>query len=1000
VYQLDRSRFVFISLFTGALFACITQVVADEGSFVPPGETEPEPYLLEQPGTVVRGRKHPLIVFLHGRGGTHRRQWLTPALDTFRKQAAARGYFVLVPHLGTDSWMNARARRVLNALLDRTLKSHPIDRERVFVMGMSMGGGGALTFAVHHGARVCAVCDIFGVTDFTQFYNAGRYHESLSKAFGGTPESVPEVYQAQSAVTRIDAFAKVPVFVLHGDSDTVVPTEHSRQFVKAMMVPGYDVLYREVPGGTHTSGLIRGHEDEILGFFDAVGGSDYDPRLAFLATRTNLAQGKPYQFSAEPRYRLTADDGDLTDLTDGALSARRDERVWFERQCVAWHGDHGVNLVVDLGAVQGIGEITGRFLGGREQGGLRFPQQVGVAVSADGETYRRVGLYRKTMDDADFGVPAEEGRAWMHALRFRDLRTRGRYVAFMVQFDGSFCASDELFVLAADHFVAQDKPGSPVSRPVVFPFGPDRYTAYPLKGQWFAGPVESWSCIGGRNTLPDKRALVTLILDLPPEVVLTKTMINERYGGRPVPAPEPKEIVEGDSRYLRYEIEARGLSEKFWMYLFWRTDQPADWSAPARLGSRWESGEQPMVALEFRAVDMPAAPRPKQTHVSLDWMSQSFWTRNRDTVLDLLAHCGFTAMPYFKRQAGKLGEDLKDALRAADAKGFEIVYNFSPIHALQAQKKKHPELLCQLPTGKPGHLCPSYRGPLLDEHLDLIAEGFAFHPGHWVFLDCEVHWSSVAQIGECTRCCAQRKDGESDTALAARLGTEIYGMLRDRLEAVRRAQGGPEFRMGSYAIHPSATRYPVLPFDSLYPDTLDFAMPSIYTVDPAAVQTRIEADRSTMARSDNIPWLQPGNMGEKPAEAQFREALSCLLAGGMGVTYYTHHGFDAADLAAVARAILTVNTHEPVFTQGIPIADWDDMAEGFSTCGRMLKGRAVWIVASDRAEPTDIVLPSPQGLRGVVSELRVEFDKAIEKHVTKGPMPFAAGQTRVFTALR
>lgn len=987
-------------LLAGILLGAVIHVAADEGTFVPAGETQSEPYLLEQPTVVTPGKKHPLIVFLHGRGGTHKLQWLKSDLDTFRQRAAERGYFALSPHLGKDNWMNARARRVLNALLDQVLKSRPIDRERVFVMGMSMGGGGALTFAVHHGERVRAVCDIFGVTDFTQFYNSGRYHGSLSQAFGGTPESVPEVYQAQSAITRIDAFAKIPVFVLHGDKDRAVPTDHSRQFVKAMMIPGYDVVYRQVQGGTHTSSLIQGYEDEILAFFDAVGGDDYDARLAFVAGRTNLAQGKTYQYSAEPRYRLTYDDGDLTDLTDGSLSARRDERIWFERQCVAWHGDPGTNLVIDLGEMQGIGEIAGRFLGGREQSGLRFPQQVAVAVSADGEAYRRVGLYRKSTDDSEFGVPPERGSAWMHALRFRDLRTRGRYVAFMVQFDGSFCAADELFVLGSDHPADQDVSGPIVPRPVVFPFGADRYTAYPLKGQWFAGPVETWTCIGGRNTLPDKRALLTLVLDLPPGVTLTKTMLNERYGGRPVPAPAPREIVEDGTRYQRYEIQTRGLSEKFWMYLFWCTDHAPDWSAPARLGSRWDNGEQPMVELEFRAVEMPKTPRPRQTHVSLDWMSQGFWARNQDTVLELLAHCGFTAMPYFKRQASKNDAQLKDALRAAEAKGFEIVYNFSPIHAVQALKTKHPEMLCQLPTGKPGHLCPSYRGPLLAEHLDLIAEGFAFHPARWVFLDCEVHWSSVEEIAECSRCSAQRRDGETPTALAARLGSDIFRMLRERLEAVRQAQGGPEFRMGSYAVHPSRTRYPVLAFDSLYPDILDFAMPSIYTVDPRAVQTSIAADRSKMKDNDIIPWLQPGTQGEKPAAAQFRELLSCVLAGGMGVTYYTHHGFDAADFAAAARAILIVGKYESVFTQGTPVSAWSSALDGFSMCGRTLQDRAVWIVASDRADPGDTVLPCPQGMRGPVHEIRVESGTVIEKQRAAGPVRFDAGQTRVFTQLR
>ncbi|MBM4046301.1 MAG: hypothetical protein FJ279_14415, partial [Planctomycetes bacterium] len=158
---------------------------AEERSFVPEGETAAEPYVIERPAEMAAGKRYPLIVFLHGRGGDHKKQWLMPPLERFRQLASQRGYMLLSPYLGSDHWMNARARRVLCQLLDLILKAEPVDRQRVFVMGMSMGGGGALTFAAHHPDRVRGVCDIFGVTDFTQFYNSKRYQESLSKAFGG-----------------------------------------------------------------------------------------------------------------------------------------------------------------------------------------------------------------------------------------------------------------------------------------------------------------------------------------------------------------------------------------------------------------------------------------------------------------------------------------------------------------------------------------------------------------------------------------------------------------------------------------------------------------------------------------------------------------------------------------------------------------------------------------------------------------------------------------------
>ena len=722
-----------------------------------------------------------------------------------------------------------------------------------------------------------------------------------------------------------------------------------------------------------------------------------DPRLAFIEDRTVLSLERSYQYSSEPSYKLTRDNADLNNLTDGRLSERRDEKIWFERHGVAWYGDHGVDIVIDLDKVAGIGEIAARFLGGREQNGLRFPSRVEVAVSSEGRIYHQVGLYRKLEDSARFGVPDEEGKAWMHTLRFRDLKARGRFVLIRVGFDGNFCATDELFVLESKHAPKADLLGPPTKRPFVFPFGPNRYTAYPLKGDWFAAGLETWTGLGGLNTLQDKKKTVTLVLDLPPDVTLTSTMLNERYGGKPVPAPEPSNIEVDGTAFRRYEIETRGLSERFWMYLFWKTEQPHGWTAPARISSRWDGGEQQPSTVMLHAVNIPEARRPTRYHVSLDWMNQSFWTRNADTVLTALDHCGFTAMPYFGMWAKKTDTELIKNLAAARKRGFEIIYNYSPLHDVSKKSKTNPEVLCRLPGGKSGQLCPSYRGPLLEKHLDIVADGFALMPASWIILDCEVHWSSLMQMTECTRCRTRRKAGESIEDFAGRMGREIFGALRARFESVRKKADGPPFRMGSYAVCPFEERYPALRFKDLYPDILDFAMPSIYTTNPKEVRKRVAAERAKMDRDAIIPWLQPGNHGEKPAAALFEEMLGSLLAGGQGVTYYTHHGFDAADLAAVAQGVLVVNEYEDLMADGTLVTEWSATTAGLGVCGKRWGKRAIWMVTSEQQEPWNGILPQPVGLDvGGTSELSFVAGTLKKTPVVSRQIELAPGQHRVF----
>ncbi|MBM3501187.1 MAG: hypothetical protein FJX74_21260, partial [Armatimonadetes bacterium] len=169
---------------------------------------------------------------------------------------------------------------------------------------------------------------------------------------------------------------------------------------------------------------------------------------------SNLALGKPVTYLPTPDYGLTAEgDTDGQDLTDGKLTQREDQCMWFEALAVGWSYSGRVNLAVDLGEVQPIDEIAVRFLGGSPQAGIAMPGWVEAFVADDLEgPYYRVAEYSKWRrgEAARFGVPPYEGKAWVHRLRFADLRTRGRYVGLRFYAAGLTCA-DEMYVFGGDH---------------------------------------------------------------------------------------------------------------------------------------------------------------------------------------------------------------------------------------------------------------------------------------------------------------------------------------------------------------------------------------------------------------------------------------------------------------------------------------------------------------------------------------------------------------------
>jgi len=60
----------------------------------------------------------------------------------------------------------------------------------------------------------------------------------------------------------------IPEYVVHGDADGTVNVNGSRTMVAALKAAGADVLYTEVPGGSHTS-VVEPNLAAMFDFFAA-----------------------------------------------------------------------------------------------------------------------------------------------------------------------------------------------------------------------------------------------------------------------------------------------------------------------------------------------------------------------------------------------------------------------------------------------------------------------------------------------------------------------------------------------------------------------------------------------------------------------------------------------------------------------------------------------------------------------------------------------------------
>lgn len=184
-------------------------------------------YLLWLPADAAAAptQRWPLILFLHGRGerGDDLALVLRQGLARKLAQGFALPAVVAAPQCPADSDWTLQDDALL-ALLDELAATYPIDRQRVYLTGLSMGGRGAWRLAAQHPQRFAALVPICG----------------------RRPDGVRSPEDARP-------LCDLPIWVFHGAQDQVVPITESDAMVAALREYGANVRYTAYPDADHNS---------------------------------------------------------------------------------------------------------------------------------------------------------------------------------------------------------------------------------------------------------------------------------------------------------------------------------------------------------------------------------------------------------------------------------------------------------------------------------------------------------------------------------------------------------------------------------------------------------------------------------------------------------------------------------------------------------------------------------------------------------------------------
>ena len=205
-----------------------------------------------------RQKQYPLVLFLHGAGerGDDNRLQLTHGTTIFLNEENRTNFpaIVVMPQCAKDDyWAQMRQQedgsRVYNfneipnpglaatsELLDLLLLEEKVDSDRVYLVGISMGGMGTFELLARRPYTFAAAVPICG---------------------GTNPALVP-LYADQ-----------VPLWIFHGDQDGVVSVEDSRRVVEVLEKLGVAVKYTEYKGVQHHSWDRAFAEPELISWLFA-----------------------------------------------------------------------------------------------------------------------------------------------------------------------------------------------------------------------------------------------------------------------------------------------------------------------------------------------------------------------------------------------------------------------------------------------------------------------------------------------------------------------------------------------------------------------------------------------------------------------------------------------------------------------------------------------------------------------------------------------------------
>jgi predicted esterase len=187
-------------------------------------------------------KKWPLIIYLHGYVPTI--SVLDPWIPwkAVLDEAAKNGCMMLVPYGRRNTDFQGVGDGDTMETLALVSRDYPVDENRVYMTGVSMGGMGAWNMALRHPGVWAATTLMCGHTNMITWRHWENENMAPFKRW---------LMERRNPIDLVMNAWNEPFFVQHGTKDHLVPVEQSRTMIAAMRALGMSVEYREWPAEDH-----------------------------------------------------------------------------------------------------------------------------------------------------------------------------------------------------------------------------------------------------------------------------------------------------------------------------------------------------------------------------------------------------------------------------------------------------------------------------------------------------------------------------------------------------------------------------------------------------------------------------------------------------------------------------------------------------------------------------------------------------------------------------